>query len=135
MRPEDYRVPHNKSSKVNSRSESEEIASVILRRINALKERNKHLHSKEHLLADDLSSLLGEPKRFASYLGIAKIYYEPDLRALAKYVLKKADLSPGSRGRYFFGALRGLHRRRYRPKKKKMKRQKLGKNTHRKRTK
>ena len=45
---------------------------------------DKHLHSREHLLADDLSRSLLEPKRFASYLGIAKMYDEADLRALAK---------------------------------------------------
>ena len=42
-----------------------------------------HLHSREHLLADDLSGLMLEPKRFAAYLGVAKMYQESDLRALA----------------------------------------------------
>lgn len=70
--------------------------------------RNKHLHSKEHVLANDLSRLMGEPKRFASYLGIAKLYEERELRALARYVAEKKDLQYEARGKYFFGALRRM---------------------------
>ena len=44
---------------------------------------NRYLHSREHLLADDLSRMMLEQKRFASYLGIARMYHESDLRALA----------------------------------------------------
>lgn len=69
---------------------------------------DRHLHSREHMLADDLSQMMLEPRRFAAYLGIAKMYEESDLRALAKYVLRKPDLEPKNRGRYFFGALKGL---------------------------
>ena len=69
---------------------------------------DKHLHSKEHVLADDLSQAMGEQKKFASYLGIAKMYDETDLRALMRYVLEKPGLEVTSRGRYFFGALRNL---------------------------
>ncbi len=68
----------------------------------------KKLHSKEHLLAEDLSGLMREPKRFAAYLGIAQLYREDDLRALAKRVIEKNDLPVASRGKYFFGALKGL---------------------------
>ena len=70
--------------------------------------RDKHLHSREHVLADDLSRMMLEPKRFAAYLGIAEMYYESDLRALAKRVVAKRDLDPKNRGKYFFGALRGM---------------------------
>lgn len=69
---------------------------------------NKRLYSKEHLLADDMSRLMAEPKKFAAYLGIAQLYYESDLRALAKRVLEKKDLPLESRGKYFFAALKGL---------------------------
>lgn len=69
---------------------------------------DKHLHSREHVLADDLSRMMLEPKRFASYLGVAKMYYESDLRALAKRTAAKPDLDPANRGKYFFGALRGM---------------------------
>lgn len=77
-------------------------------------EPDKHLHSKEHLLADDLSREMREPKRFAAYLGIAKLYYESDLRALAKYVHEKYDrgeLPPEARGKYFFAALKGFSKK------------------------
>lgn len=71
-------------------------------------EPDKYLHSKEHLLADDLSRMMGEPKRFAAYLGIAELYYESGLRALARRVLEKEDLPVEARGKYFFAALKGL---------------------------
>lgn len=70
-----------------------------------------HLHSREHVLADDLSRMMREPRRFAAYLGIAGMYRESDLRALAKRVMAKPDLDPGSRGKYFFGSVRGLVKR------------------------
>lgn len=69
---------------------------------------DKHLHSKEHLLADDMTRTMQEPKKFAAYLGIAKLYYESDLRALAKYVCGKDNLPAAVRGKYFFAALKGL---------------------------
>ena len=69
---------------------------------------DKKLHSRVHLLADDLSQEMREPKRFAAYLGIAKRYYESDLRALARRVKEKEDLPAEARGKYFFAALRGL---------------------------
>jgi hypothetical protein len=75
---------------------------------------DKHLHSKEHLLADDLSKMLGEPKKFAAYLGIAKLYYESDLRGLARYVKEKyerGELPAEVRGKYFFAALKGLSKK------------------------
>lgn len=74
-------------------------------------ERNKHLHSKEHVLADDLSRLLGEPKRFAAYLGIAHLYEESDLRGLVRYVRERENLPAEARGKYFFAALKGLSRK------------------------
>lgn len=74
-------------------------------------EPDKHLHSKEHLLADDLSRLMGENKKFAAYLGIAKLYYESDLRGLARCVSEKKDLPSDARGKYFFAALRGLDKK------------------------
>ncbi|MDP3778433.1 MAG: hypothetical protein Q8R30_00095 [bacterium] len=71
-------------------------------------EPDKKLHSREHVLAEDLSQMLGEPKNFAAYLGIAKRYYERDLRALARTVREKDDLPREAWGRYFFGCLRKL---------------------------
>ncbi len=65
-------------------------------------------------MADDLSRLLGEPKKFAAYLGIAKLYYESDLRGLARYIrekYEKGELPPEARGKYFFAALKGLSKK------------------------
>ena len=101
---------------------------------------DKKLYSKEHLLADDLSTMMGEPKRFAAYLGIAELYHESDLRALARYVLEKEELPPESRGKYFFACLKNLTKRagaklkRTRGKKKDKKKTNAKKTTHRKKT-
>lgn len=72
---------------------------------------DKKLHSREHLLADDVSRMMGEEKRFAAYLGIAKLYDEGDLRALAKRVREKMDLPFEARGKYFFASLKGLRKK------------------------
>lgn len=72
---------------------------------------NRRLHSKEHLLAEDLSRLMREPKKFAAYLGVAQLYREDDLRALAKRVIEKNDLPLEARGKYFFASLKGLIKR------------------------
>lgn len=74
--------------------------------------RDKHLHSKEHVLADELSKKMGESKRFASYLGIAKLYEESDLRALLRYITEKRDLPVEARGKYFFASIRRLNQKR-----------------------
>ena len=52
-----------------------------------------------------------EPKRFAAYLGIGRMYHESDLRALAKRAASKLDLDPKNRGKYFFAALKGLQKK------------------------
>lgn len=69
---------------------------------------DKKLHSREHALADDLATMMGEQKKFAAYLGIARRWPESDLRALARRVSDKEDLPAQSRGKYFFACLRGL---------------------------
>ncbi len=74
---------------------------------------DKKLHSREHVLAEDLSQALAEPKRFAAYLGIAKHYHESDLRALARYAVEKKDLPVEARGKYFFASLKGLIKKRH----------------------
>lgn len=91
---------------------------------------DKKLHSREHVLADDLSRMMGEPKRFASYLGIAELYYERDLRALARRVLEKEDLPLEARGKYFFAVLRGLVKKPGTKLKRARKRKKKNKKNH-----
>ncbi|PIR70431.1 MAG: hypothetical protein COU46_01670 [Candidatus Niyogibacteria bacterium CG10_big_fil_rev_8_21_14_0_10_42_19] len=49
---------------------------------------SKKLHSREHVLADDLSKMMGEPKRFSAYLGISIRYPEEILRRIASEVLE-----------------------------------------------
>ncbi len=71
---------------------------------------NKKLYSREHLLADDISKMMFEPKNFAAYLGIAKLYHEDDLRALAKRVAARKGLPVEARGKYFFAALKNLNK-------------------------
>ena len=70
---------------------------------------DKKLHSREHVLAEDLSRALGEPKNFAAYLGIAKRYYERDLRALVRTVREKKDLPVEAYGKYFFACIKSLN--------------------------
>ena len=48
---------------------------------------DKNLHRREHVLADDLCRQMGEPKRFASYLGIAMRFPENILRRIASEVM------------------------------------------------
>ena len=72
------------------------------------REPDPKLFSREHVVADDLSRMLGEQKRFGAYLGIAQRYRESDLRSLAKFVLHKDDLPQDARGKYFFACLRKL---------------------------
>ena len=69
---------------------------------------DKKLHSREHVLAEDLSQMMHEPKRFAGYLGIAQRYHESDLRALSRYVREKEGLPLEAYGKYFFASLKGL---------------------------
>ena len=92
---------------------------------------DKKLHSREHLLADDLSKMLGEPKKFAAYLGISGLFHESDLRALARRVLEKKDLSKEDRGRYFFASLKNLIKKpgaKFKKSKKKIKKRKTDEN-------
>lgn len=90
---------------------------------------DKKLHSREHLLADDLARGLGELKKFPAYLGIAQRFHESDLRSLLSRVLQKADLPVDARGKYFFAALRGFIKKPFRPaKKKKRKPKKMQRN-------
>lgn len=63
------------------------------------------LHSREHVLADDLSQMMGEPKKFAAYLGIAKKYPENILRRLAGEVIESYQKDKSGqihKGKLFF---------------------------------
>ena len=96
------------------------------------RKRNTRLHSREHVLAEDLSQMMLEPRRFAAYLGFAERYSEDDLRALAKRVIAKSDLLPRNRGRYFFAATKGLLvRSDWRPRKQRIRKKRARRTTRR----
>lgn len=66
---------------------------------------NKKLHRREHVLADDLSRQMSEPKRFAAYLGLAMRFPENVLRRIASEVKDSYDRDRGGKihpGKLFF---------------------------------
>lgn len=63
------------------------------------------LHYREHVLADDLSRQMSEPKRFAAYLGLAMRYPENILRRFASEVMETYRLDQTGKtnpGKLFF---------------------------------
>ena len=58
--------------------------------------KSRFLHSENHLLADDLSKKLNEPKRFGFYLKIAEKYNHGFLRRIAGEVLEGNAKKPGA---------------------------------------
>ena len=57
---------------------------------------NPHLHSPNHLLADELSVKLNDKKHFAFYLKMAVLYNHDFLRNLAGQVLENKNVeTPG----------------------------------------
>jgi len=57
--------------------------------------KNVHLHSANHLLADELSVMLGDKKHFGFYLKMATLYDHNLLRRLAGQVLEGNATTPG----------------------------------------
>ncbi len=58
--------------------------------------RSRYLHSPNHLLADELSQRLRDPKHFGFYLKMATLYDHTLLRALAGQVLESVNVqNPG----------------------------------------
>ncbi len=58
--------------------------------------RDPHLHSPAHVLADELSQKLGEPKNFAFYLKAALSTNPAVLRGIAGQVLESNSKNPGA---------------------------------------
>ena len=59
-------------------------------------EKNRYLHSPNHLLADELSTKLQDQKHFGFYLKMATLYNHDWLRKLAGEVLESKDVkTPG----------------------------------------
>lgn len=65
---------------------------------NYLKRRQKDrfLHSENHVLADELANKFGEPKRFGMYLKLAQKYNHGFLRKLSTEVLEGGADNPGA---------------------------------------
>lgn len=58
--------------------------------------KNPHLHSPNHLLADELSVKLSDKKHFAFYLKMAVLYDHNFLRRLAGEILENKNVkTPG----------------------------------------
>lgn len=58
--------------------------------------RSQHLHSPSHVLADELSVKMSEPKRFGFYLKMAEKYDHNLLRRIAGQVLESKAKRPGA---------------------------------------
>ncbi|GAC1412550.1 MAG: hypothetical protein NVSMB66_1840 [Candidatus Doudnabacteria bacterium] len=59
--------------------------------------KSKHLHSPNHLLADELSKRMREPKRFGFYLKMAEKHDHSVLRRIAGFVLENDNAKkPGA---------------------------------------
>ena len=58
--------------------------------------RDPHLHSPAHVLADELSKLFGEPKKFAFYLGIATRVDHTVIRRIVGQVTEKPVENPAA---------------------------------------
>ncbi|MEZ4180510.1 MAG: hypothetical protein R3B41_03320 [Candidatus Doudnabacteria bacterium] len=61
--------------------------------------KNPHLHSANHLLADELSQKLEDPKHFGFYLRMATIVPHPVLQRLCGQVLDSPNVD--NKGRLF----------------------------------
>jgi formamidopyrimidine-DNA glycosylase len=66
------------------------------------KTKDQHLHSPNHVLADELSVRLNDRKHFGFYLKMATLYDHNQLRRLAGEVLEsKSTKKPGALFAYF----------------------------------
>lgn len=65
-------------------------------RIDELKRRGerhkRYLHSPAHLLADELATLLSDPKHFAAYLKLGLTYNHDQLRKIAQEVREQKNV-------------------------------------------
>jgi hypothetical protein len=74
-----------------------EINAATKKRLTAKQKPDSHLHSPDHVLADELSKALGEPRRFGFYLKMATMYNHGFLRRIAGEVLQEGKAKkPGA---------------------------------------
>lgn len=60
------------------------------------RKKDQHLHSADHVLADELTKKMNEPKRFGFYLKMATTHDHNVLRRIAGQVLESRAKKPGA---------------------------------------
>ncbi len=74
-----------------------EINDSLKQKLSAKPKKSQFLHSPDHLLADELSQKMNEPKRFGFYLKMAQKYNHGVLRRIAGEVLENKNAKkPGA---------------------------------------
>ncbi len=74
-----------------------EINEGTKRKLSAKPQKSQYLHSPNHLLADELSQRMHEPKRFGFYLKMAEKFDHGILRRIAGEVLENKNAKkPGA---------------------------------------
>lgn len=73
-----------------------EINEQLKKRFKTAPKKSAQLHSPNHLLADELSKKLSEPRRFGFYLKMAMTHNHNLLRRIAGEVLEVKAKKPGA---------------------------------------
>lgn len=74
-----------------------EINDELKKKFQSKPKKSQYLHSPNHLLADELSQRMQEPKRFGFYLKMAEKYDHSVLRRIAGFVLENNNAKkPGA---------------------------------------
>lgn len=73
-----------------------EIDKELKKKFSEAPKKSQYLHSENHVLADELSKKLNEPKRFGFYLRMAQKYDHQVLRRIAGEVLEGNAKNPGA---------------------------------------
>jgi hypothetical protein len=74
-----------------------EINDQLKKKFSVKPQKDSHLHSPNHALAEELSQKMNEPKRFGFYLGLATRYDHNVLRRIAGEVLENGKAKkPGA---------------------------------------
>ena len=73
-----------------------EIDKEFKKKFSEAPKKSQYLHSQNHVLADELSKKLNEPKRFGFYLRMAQKYDHRVLRRIAGEVLEGNAKNPGA---------------------------------------
>jgi hypothetical protein len=80
----------------NEGAKTMEINDSLKQKYSKKPSKSKFLHSEDHVLAEELSLKMGEPKRFGFYLGLTTRYDHNILRRIAGQVLEGSAKKPGA---------------------------------------